>query len=61
MQGQPEYNLNAKDTSPILYVDGWTVSVDISFALNGKDYSIQGDMPSAAHTTRYPLIMEIYR
>jgi hypothetical protein len=61
MQSQPEYNPNVKDTVPILYVDGWTVSVDISFTLNGKDYKIQGEMPSAEYTTSHPLIMEIYR
>ena len=61
-QGQPKYNPDAKETSPILYVDGWTVSVDISFTLNGKDYSIQGEMPSAEHTTTRSLIMwEIHR
>ena len=61
MQGQPQDNPNPKDTSPVLYVDGWAVSIDISFTLNGKDYSIQGEMPSAERTTIYPLIMEIYR
>ena len=61
MQNQTQYNPDAKDTSPILYVDGWTVTVDISFTLNGKDYSIQGEMPSSERTTSYPLIMEIYR
>ena len=61
MQSEPEYNPKVKDTVPILYVDGWTVSVDISFTLNGKDYKIQGEMPSAEYTTSHPLIMEIYR
>ena len=61
-QGQLKYNPDAKETSPILYVDGWTVSVDISFTLNGTDYSIQGEMPSAEHTTTRSLIMwEIHR
>ena len=61
-QGQSKYNPDTKETSPILYVDGWTVSVNISFTLNGKDYSIQGEMPSAENTNTRSLIMwEIHR
>ena len=44
-----------QETSPILYVDGWSVTIEISFTLNGKDYSLKGEMPSRERKTSYPL------
>jgi hypothetical protein len=43
-----------QETSPILYVDGWSVTIEISFTLNGKDYSLKGEMPSRESKTSYP-------
>ena len=56
MQGNPRYE--KQELSPIPYRRGSSISVEINFTLNGKDYAIEGEMPAFEKMTLYPLILE---
>lgn len=59
MQNNSRYE--KRDLPPIPYRKDAVLIVEVDLNLNGKDYSLKGEMPSTEATTVYPLPMEMLR